>query len=388
MADHTVHHSPITETIIRGVKHNVTRYGAVTTLSVALTDSADPIVAGDNIALSCVVTNTGLNAANSVSLSVTLDPGFTYVSASGTGWTLGHSGQTVTGTLSSLAVGPANTITINCSTAINTAVSATSSASVSALNAPTANGSQNTTVKKVTKDATSGKYMPATNTEWTDFISIRNLTGISAPTSIYLCQDAASPLTDVNGSTFNLTISGSGDSYQQSVSGWSAKAAKLTDGTAGGWRSLSSSLPDPSTTSSASLSYILQPGSVPAASRNMVTHATANVTVMRLNITTGFLACASGGNIANGTNAPSAVVRPIGLRWNKTGGTCTGNSDIEKLAPTPSTPTGKQHLLGSTGATGAFGYLYSVRWDGSSAEISDANWKAMLQALGWTISWS
>ena len=68
----------------------------------------------------------------------------------------------------------------------------------------------------VTQDALSGWYFPANSTEWTSLLSG---TGISNPSSLWLCQEASGTLADSIGSR-PLTISGT-PSYQQPAVGFS-----------------------------------------------------------------------------------------------------------------------------------------------------------------------
>jgi uncharacterized repeat protein (TIGR01451 family) len=72
-----------------------------------LVDSADPTPAGNNFTYTLSVTNTGAGTVNSLSCAVTLDASLTYVSSSGTGWSISVVGQVVTATKSSQAAGAA-----------------------------------------------------------------------------------------------------------------------------------------------------------------------------------------------------------------------------------------------------------------------------------------
>lgn len=90
---------------------------AQTTLTVAIADSADPVLGGANVNYTVVVTNTGAADATNVTCLVALDPTLTYVSSSGTGWTTGHSAGTVTCTRATLVAGAAPTITITVTSA-------------------------------------------------------------------------------------------------------------------------------------------------------------------------------------------------------------------------------------------------------------------------------
>ena len=76
-------------------------------LTLVKTDSPDPVVENNNITYSLTVGNNGLNATSgTVTVTDTLPPGTTYVSASGTGWSCGQAAGVVTCTRSdALAAG-------------------------------------------------------------------------------------------------------------------------------------------------------------------------------------------------------------------------------------------------------------------------------------------
>lgn len=107
-------------------------------LSITKTDSPDPVTTTAPLTYTLAVTNLGPSPASSVSVSDPLPPGTSYVSATGTDWTCGHSAGTVTCTRPSLAVGVAPAITL-------------------VVNAPASTGSINNTafVSSATSDAVS-----------------------------------------------------------------------------------------------------------------------------------------------------------------------------------------------------------------------------------------
>lgn len=217
-----------------------------TTQTVTVSDSADPVISGaDAFSYTVQYTNTGSITATSVSVATTLDSSLAYVSSTGTGWSCGVAGQVVTCTESTAAPGAANAITINV-TAGTTGVTASTSATVTASNAPSANGSQNTTVNLVSKDAAAGIYCPASSTEWTNFIARKGLS-VAVPDALWLYQEASGNLADSIGS-FTLTAAGTGATYQSAVTGWTRKGIAITDAATANFSSTSASLPDVSTT--------------------------------------------------------------------------------------------------------------------------------------------
>lgn len=358
-----------------------------TTLTVALSDSVDPVITAVNYNYSCVVTNTGLNTATLVTATVTLHASLSFVSGSGTGWTVGAIGQIVTCTRASLAVGAAPTITITV-TSGGSATTATSTADASASNAPSATqSSQGTVVKLVTIDATSGIRSPSSTTEWSDFnayhvaIGTPNFPNVM-PSLLWLCQDASGNLADaIDG--FTGTVAGTPISYQQSITGWSRFGISGGDGGTANADNQSASLPDPAAASMTMIGWATATAT-PAAIRNFHVIGTANLTTNRINTTPRFQGV-SGGNVVTGTTAITGAVRPLVNLYDVTSGRVMCASDLEKLTPTKAATTGKRHRL-SFSFPGAWLYAFSLF--GAAAELSDAGVKSLLTAMGWSIAWT
>lgn len=229
-----------------------------------------------------------------------------------------------------------------------------------------------------TSDATSGKYVPISAAEYTAL-------GLSTPASIWLMQEAIGDLADSVGS-ITLTANNS-PAYQQSVSGWTRKAVKLTDGTANqNFGSSAAGLPDISTTSALLLLYAEV--STIGSTRGVALLGTTTAELRAL--TTPSYRMVSGGNLSTGVSNPTGAVRPIVIKVDRTNSACVAYTDQEKLAPTfDAAMTGKQLVVGYTGGTPpTVAYLYGALFTGAAAEKSDAQVKAMLQTLGWTIPWS
>lgn len=361
-----------------------------TTLTVVLADSLDPVITSVNYNYTIVVENVGSIGATTVTAVLTLDPQSTYVSGSGTGWAVSESAGVVTCSRAALAVGVAPTITI---TVTSSATAETSSATVVA-NATNATGSVNdtetTVVNLVSKDATSGILVPNSSTEWTNFVAYHVALGTTnfpniAPGFLWLCQEASSNLSDSIGGV-TLTANNT-PLYQQTVTGWTRKAVGTADGTSGQrFASTSASLPDLSVTSALLISYIAitaTPGGVRGVTEMGTTVTEARVT------TTPAARLISGANTATGANTLNTGVKPWSNRFNQTADTNSLFTDTEKITPTfGATVTGKSLKLGATAgaAPSAARYLYAVLFTSTNAEISDAQLKALLQALGWTIT--
>lgn len=238
----------------------------------------------------------------------------------------------------------------------------------------------------VSRDATSNIYVPATSAEWTTFLASAGLTGLVAvPDALWLMQEASGNPADSIGS-FTLTAS-AGLSYQQAEAGWTRKGVKFTDGGLATLSSASASLPSIATASMTTL--IVANATVSNSGTNAILlHGSGTVNRMRIT-STPRMTVLSNANSASGAVSPLNAVRPYVMRTNRTAASCVGTSDTEKVTPTfDATVTGKAITLGNGGGTPTVNMLYVCNWHNAGAEISDANLKALLQAMGFTITWS
>lgn len=362
---------------------------STTSLSVALSDSVDPVITGVGFSYSLVVTNTGGLSASNVSATIALDASVAFVSGSGTGWTVNHSAGVVTCTRASLAVGAAPTITINV-TSGGAALTASSTANATADNAAAAAPSvQTTVVKLVAKDATSGIRMPASLTQWQDFNAYHVAIGTAnypnvTPTALWLVQEASGALADSIGST-NLAQSGAGHLYQQAVAGWSVLAVKTVDGTASQKWINSTTAPNPNTTSTHWLGYLGFPAVAPAAIRDLM----ANSAALDLRLTAAGKLAVVNGATTTGTANPLGGVHIVEVKHDLTNSVFAGYSDQEKLAGTFAASASNPMIVlgGQTAAAGDVGYLYVAEFSGAAAELTDAQIRARQTALGWSPAW-
>ena len=234
-----------------------------------------------------------------------------------------------------------------------------------------------------TVDATSGIATPANATEWAVFIAAKGLS-IPVPDPLWAFQDPSGNAADAIGA-FPLTASGTGLAYRQSVAGWSRKAITFTEGNSGSLASISTSLPDISAASQ--FTVLFAKVTTPTSTRRIVGQGTTR-SEMRI-ITTPVIQVMSGANTANGAVNPTGSVKPFGLRTNHTAGSTTGFTDVSKIIPTFGTLGGKKVCFGANGDTNSptASMLYAFEWHNVNAEISDANYKALLTAMGFTITW-
>ncbi len=80
----------------------------------------------------------------------------------------------------------------------------------------------------------------------------------------------------------------------------------------------------------------------------------------------------------------------VGVKYDRTGAVVVMYSDLDKTPGTYSASAVDQNKGFGAAATaaGAEVNMWGVMWSGSNSEISDANVKLMLQAMGYTIGWS
>lgn len=363
--------------------------GSNTTLSVALTDSADPVITAVAFSYSFIVTNTGSNSASSVTASVTLDASLAYGSASGTGWAVDASAlPVVTFTRASLAVGAAPTITVNV-TSGGSALTASSAGNGSASNAPAATTStQTTAVKLVSKDATSGIRVPNSSTEWTDFIAYAGLS-VSVPNSLWRCQEASGNLADSIGSLTLTAVNSPG--YSGAAAGWTRVGVTTADAGTARFSAAAASGPNPTTTSSLWIWYVAVTS---AAATRMISHgggATAPADVSSQVLATLKLRNRCVAVTTDGTATMATTAQPIGILYDRTGARTVSYSLAEKVTGTysASVTDGNKGIGASTGSTTpAATYIYGFMFSGAAAELPDATVKSLLTALGFAIPWS
>jgi hypothetical protein len=364
-----------------------------TTLSVATTDAVDPVITAVNFNINVTVGNIGANTANNITCTVTLDASLTYVSSAGTGWATGVAGQVVTATRASIAaVDSAPTLSVTVTSGA-TALTATTTVTAIADNAPLANDSENTVVKLVTKDAGDGKRYPATPTEFADLIAYHIAIGTANVPNITIAEvfNCQEPSGNLAGSTaaFTLTATGAGLAYQQTIGTSTRKAVKTTTGTAGLFQSVEAGLPNLLTTSH----LVIWVGSftLNAARRDLLGIGTAATTnMLDTEAGTGVLRAVCSSNVAAGASDKSGVVRFFATQLNRTGSLSLSCDDTEKLTPTfVGTVAGQSISLGNYkfGACTAL-YSYIVTIHAANAEITATQLKALGTIMGHTITWS
>lgn len=231
----------------------------------------------------------------------------------------------------------------------------------------------------VTRDATSGKWLPASSAEFTSWLSGR---GVAAPTVLYNMQDAAAPVVDGMG-VQNLTNAVAPSSFQVTESGWSRKAITQNGAGGGSLNSTAGPFGDPYSASHL-LFAIIQPNAG-AATQDIMGFGGASA-YRGLQITTA-------GNLAiidlqtstttTGTASYGSTFHPAFLQYDRTNGLLRVVTDLETInAPYHASST--TNLLFTFGAaavqSASFGVMWACGWRGSAAELSSSQIAAILDA--------
>jgi len=240
----------------------------------------------------------------------------------------------------------------------------------------------------VTRDAASGKYFPASASEWNTVFAAAGV-GVTFAGNIWLCQEASGNLADSGGAGLSLTATGT-PSYQQAVTGYTRlKVSNATDGNAN--NRFTATGTDILTNSNLLFGVFDMPTANPAAARTFLGLGANATRAAAEFLTTGLLRGRSVGNVNDGTDCKNAV-RPLMLQADRTNNLVRALDDVDKTTPTfDATMAGTLiNIWGYAGAnlTPACGTLYLTRLTGSAAEMTDAQKKAVLVTLGWSISWT
>lgn len=240
---------------------------------------------------------------------------------------------------------------------------------------PTASG-----IAGVTRDSQSLVYSPASGAEWTSFMAAAGL-ATGNPRSAWLLQDAAGNPADV---VDTCPLTATTVSYQQPVTGWSRLAMRFADASAGSVRNSSAQAPNPSLTSTLIGAWV-DFGATPAATRDVM-GVTSNALVQML--ATGKLQVV-GGAATQTANVMGTARRPVILRTNITAGTITLATDAEIVAGTFAAPASTTLVTFGRVAvlTPPIGFMYAFQFTGTSAELTDAQLRTLLQTAGWAVAW-
>lgn len=237
----------------------------------------------------------------------------------------------------------------------------------------------------IDRDATSNIYLPADSAQWTQ---LRTAAGLSManPDSLWLCQEAAGNLADSIGA---LTLTAIGAPlYQQAAAGWTRKAVSVSaDGAADRFAATAGVGPSPATTSQLWLILGTMPAT-PAGTRFFLgLNLTGGLSNHRLGhlLASGFPRSQVNGVNVDGSNSISNELQACAVKLNNTASEAKSYTLDEKLT---------NAFVAVADGTKGFGngslikVVYAAMWSGAAAEVADADFKALLQAMGFTVAWS
>lgn len=231
-----------TETDTNSANNSATQTTAVNqsiNLGITKVDTADPIVAGNNVTYTLTITNTGPSTATGVTVTDVLPANLTFVSATPSQGTATNTSGTVTGNLGTLASGASATITIVAS------VAGTFSGTLS---------------NTATATATESDSDPTNN-------SATQTTTVSQSINLGITKvDTSDPVIAGNNLTYTLTVTNAGPSTASNVTVTDILPANLT---------FVSATPSQGTATNAS-------GTVTGNLGNLASGATATITVVAL----------------------------------------------------------------------------------------------------------
>lgn len=238
-------------------------------------------------------------------------------------------------------------------------------------------------------DATSGKAAPATSDQWDNLVAEESLV-VGAPDRLWLFQEASGNLADAIGGK-TLTVTGT-PLFQQVESGWSRRFITSNTGAAAANRFANNGTMVAATTSVLLLAYARV--TAPAVSHQRMFYGGASSNAFEAVAGSNVIRIRVGAQQGNGSSSHVGQVRPYVLLHDVTNSLSILYSDIEKRAITFASRSGTtvqfQWSL-STDATSNTAFGYAAAWEGAAAEFAnvtaaDAAVRALLEALGWTVT--
>lgn len=229
-------------------------------------------------------------------------------------------------------------------------------------------------------DTLAAKPVPANTAQWNAFRAAKTLTA-STPNGLWGLQDASGGAAAAIGS-IALVEEGARIDYQQTIANWTRKAITSRGDAV---YSSSASLADPATTSQMLLCYATIEGAGVTNDRMYI--GLSNSAIMQTTAAPA-VRVTHGGNIIDGAATIDTAVHPFILKFDRAAGTVVVYSDQEKISITQGvTAPNKTIAFAGSPTPGLTKFLYGAYWTGAAAELSDANVKLLLQALGWTVAW-
>lgn len=238
-------------------------------------------------------------------------------------------------------------------------------------------------------DTLGGKAVPANSTEWSALIASKGL-GMSNPNSLWLAQEAAGNLSDSIGA---LTLTAANTpGYQTAVPGWSRLGVSTVDAGTAKFAAAAATGPNPTTTSSLWVWYVTSTVT-PAATRTILSVggalATTSGSAQIKSLPAYRSLCVN--VIVDGASNPTAQgVMPVAVLYDRTNSRFVVYTGQDKIVGTYSAGVtdGAKGIGATLGTAATASYLYGFMYSGAAAELTDAQVKALLVGLGWTIPWT
>ncbi|MDB4955979.1 MAG: rhsA [Myxococcales bacterium] len=228
-----------------------------------------------------------------------------------------------------------------------------------------------------TRDATSGWFAPASNTEWTNLLTG---TGLSNPSNLWLMQETSGSLANSIGSS-SFTVHGTPlPGYAQSKTGWSRKGILFTDGST--TQNLQATgLPSQSSNSWLCFAYMAI-NSTPSADR--LAHLCGGVSVFITStlvggLSTPFFKVADSFTVTGSVMVPTTVQLVV-AKHDKTNSATRVYTGSETLNPGFFTRSSTSMEFGTNSAAAQW-TGYSGLFTGASAELTDAQVTMLMSRL-------
>lgn len=238
----------------------------------------------------------------------------------------------------------------------------------------------------VPTDASSGKGVPLTQANWNNVFTNA---GVGAKTVAHTWgfQDASGNIV----ATVGTDLTATGLAYNTAVSGWTRTAASFTDNTTDAATHAGGVGVNPASVSCLWLGYV-DVSSDPGVVRQIIpgggSAAASEVVFRRTAARVNAVKC-MGVTTAGTSDVEDGGVRPLVLRYNRTATTVHVATNQELVAGTYNTGVTDGVKGFGAGVTVTIGMevLLGAVFSGVNAEWTDAELRAVLTALGWTIPW-
>lgn len=230
-------------------------------------------------------------------------------------------------------------------------------------------------------DESSDIAVPADSTEWDAFVAANSL-AMGTPEHLWLFQEASGNLAaSIGGKT--LTVSGT-PLYQQTETGWTRKGIRASGAAANQFAN------NATMTAAATSVMVLVFARItqPTTTHQRVYYGGASSNAFEGASGSPNMRYRTGASATTGASSHVGQVRPFVILHDETNNRMALFSDIEKVSPAFAARSGTtiQFQFGTTDTAALTSVLYACAWSGAAAERSDAEIKAMLTAMGWSVS--